>query len=157
MCIRDSAEPAQEPQQHKAVFEAALDFLGSAEIPMVVACGNQDGDGLFDEVVGPRLEAFLGQAVERPYFSFEADHTLFIVLYTSFWDDTQCQWLEAVLRERSEDSNHRTFVFGHHPIWTVARAFFSERDFQSDILALLDRYSIDAYFCGHSHLSLIHI
>ena len=143
----DVAEQPLEPERHSANLEAALDFFATSDIPLVVARGNRDGISVFDEVAGPRMAPFLGDRPTAPYFAFEVDGCLFAVLDTPFWNADQYWWLDAVL----ENDNAPRFLLGHHPIWPIARAFFFNRDFQADMVDLLSRHAVDAYFCGHSH------
>ena len=147
----DVAEPSPSSDFHRKNLEAALDFFATCDIPMLVVRGNQDGDSIFDEVVIPRAEKFLGYVQKETFFSFDVGGARFIVLDTAFWDKAQCQWLENELKLARQDLSARTFLFGHHPIWPLSRAFFSNFEFQFDIRSLLDQYAIDAYFCGHSH------
>ena len=144
----DVVEPPLDPEHHRENLKAALDFFATCDIPLIVARGNHDGTSSFDEVVGPRVAQFLGEMPKAHYFSFEVDGCQFIVLDTPFWNTEQCQWLDAVL---AENAYAPSFLLGHHPIWPVARAFFYNRDFQTDMVNLLSRHAIDAYFCGHSH------
>ncbi len=143
----DVAEQPLKPEHHSENLEAALDFFETSEIPLIVARGNRDGMSVFDEVIGPRMAPFLGDSPNAPYFAFEVDGCLFAVLDTPFWDTKQYRWLDAVL----EYDHAPRFLLGHHPIWPVARAFFGNRDFQADMVKLLSRHAVDAYFCGHSH------
>jgi|GEM_PF-1492550 len=147
----DVAEPPPDLEDHRKDLQAALDFFATCDIPMLIVRGNSDGEGIFDDVVLPCTELFLGHAPEVHYFSFEIGKSQFIVLDTSFWCQDQCHWLEDILYSRSQDIVERTFIFGHHPVWAIARPFFSDRDFQSDMVSLLSRHAVDAYFCGHTH------
>ncbi len=143
----DVAEPLVASERHRENLEAALDFFATCDIPLVVARGNCDGTSVFDDVAGPRVAQFLGDTPDAPYFSFEVDGCQFVVLDTPRWSAEQGQWLNTVL----ENGHAPSFLLGHHPIWPVARAFCFNRDFQTDMVELLSRHAIDAYFCGHSH------
>ena len=145
----DIVEPGEEGDLTENL-KAALGFFSACEIPIIYVRGNLDEVAAFDSVVRPKIGATLSTTLTCNHFSFEVDGCLFLVLDTAAWSDDQCKWVEGQLKSAQMTSRH-IFVLGHHPIWPVARAFFTPYAFHNDMVGLLDTYSIDAYFCGHTH------
>lgn len=131
-------------------LQAGLDFFRTSDIPLLFAPGNRDA--AYDAVIAPYLKTVLGWAPEAKYYAFDTGGCRFVALDSTAWisGGAQHRWLEGVLGERREKSG-RVFLFGHHPIWPVARAFCSPPDFCRDMVDLLSRYPVDTCFCGHTH------
>lgn len=63
--------------------------------------------------------------------------------------DAQLQWLDKTLSEATEDW---IIVAGHHPIYAYTDKSESERtDMQKRVGAILKKYRVDMYVCGHIH------
>jgi hypothetical protein len=142
-----------------AEMKACLDFFGRFEIPILIARGNHDSTDAFDQIVRPFLAKGLGWTPEERYYFVDVAGCRLIMLDTTDWhsEGTQCMWLSGLLKQGEEIQINRTFVFGHHPIWPVARSRFTNPDFHNDMPRVLSEHSVDAYFCGHTHnQSIIH-
>lgn len=131
---------------------AAVRFFSGHDLPLLFARGNHDPSPAYETHVLPRIERVLGMEVDRSYYSFEIGGCRFVVLDSTTWGDGDVQrgWFEGILSD-SVASDLRLFVFAHHPVWPVSRAFFSNLKFSSDLARLLSIYPVDAYFCGHTH------
>ena len=79
------------------------------------------------------------------------DHknSVFLILDYTDWKMEQKTWLIREL-EQTEKAEHR-FVFAHPPLHLFGRHFFYNPDFCRDVEAILKRFPVDVYFCGHTH------
>jgi len=92
-------------------------------------------------------------------YSFDHKNSHFICLATNLFDENnilsndQMKWLEGDLK-MSMNAEH-VFVIGHSPAYPVGSHIGSSLDkypAQRDkFWALLNKYRVDAYFCGHEH------
>lgn len=135
----------------------AHDLISMIGSTVYYAMGTHDGipgaknsDHVVD-LVYPAIGKALGYPISRGYYKFTSDNSLFIILdYTTYSrDSNQYNFLKDALTE-SEDHQH-VFVFAHPPIIPVARPFFTDYKFVSDVKKLLKQHPADAYFCGHTH------
>lgn len=132
-------------------LRAALDFFSTCEIPIIYARGNLDECDAFKAIVRPQMSSLLNLELTENYFSFQVDGCLFLVLDTEAWSKDQCLWVEQVLKDESKEGFKHTFVLGHHPIWPVARQFFTPLGFHQDMVHISNNFDVEAYFCGHTH------
>jgi len=146
----DIVEPG-EPEETVGDLRAALEFFSTCEIPIVYARGNLDDCEAFKAIVRPPMASLLNLELNENYFSFEVDGCLFLVLDTEIWSQEQCLWVEQVLKAGKKNGFQHTFVLGHHPIWPVARQFFTHLEFHQNLVRLFNDFDVDAYFCGHTH------
>lgn len=65
--------------------------------------------------------------------------------------DDQLRRIEAVLAS-AERSRSWVVVVGHYPVFS-AGSHGDTTELKTYLLPLLEQYRIDAYFCGHDHLS----
>ncbi len=137
----------------RAEIQAGLDFFDSYGLPLLLARGNHDRVEAFGEVVQPYLSRVLGRELEEGHYFTDVAGCQLVVLDSTTWKHggEQHRWLEDLLKQSRNIDIDRTFLFGHHPIWPVARAFFTNLDFCRDMPELLERYPVDAFFCGHTH------
>jgi predicted phosphodiesterase len=139
-------------------LRAATRFLRGLDCPVLVARGDKDEGELFDEIVLPLLARNLGRESVPRFYTAEIGGCHFVFLDTSTWDPDgdQAEWLEIAL-DRADRQGGHVFVFGHHPVWTLNKAFYSNRAFSQSVLSILHRHRVDAYFCGHTHnQSILH-
>lgn len=121
--------------------------------PFFVSKGNHDRHSQYEKEALPLYSGFLGREITKSYFSFKKAHCQFIILDCTEEDLTgQFSWLKEELKTASSDPQVRhIFVAGHYPLWPVTRAGFTRPDFAGPVAILLAKYSVDAYFCGHTH------
>jgi len=133
-------------------MRAAIGFLRELGQPLLFARGDRDVADLFDETILPLVSRTLGSDVSRRYYTAEVGGCHLIFLDTSSWDPQgeQSTWFRTTLC-RASARGGRVFVFGHHPVWTVAKAFYSNRAFCQDVVSILRETPVDTYFCGHTH------
>jgi len=131
---------------------AAVRALRRVGPPTMFARGDYDTVDTFNEVVLPRIRALTGEEGSGAYYTIEVGGCHLVFLDTVSWDPEgeQAEWLKTTLNNASERGG-RILVFGHHPVWTVAKAFFSNRVFCESVSEIFASTGIDAYFCGHTH------
>lgn len=144
-------------------MEEALELFQGLEVPIFFAPASHDGvpSRTAELPVRQRLlgavAAQLGLAESEPrgYYSFERGGSLFVVLdYMTFREgEAQARFLEAELAKGP--AFEHVFLFAHQPLIPVGRPFFSNHTFVRCILDMLARYSVDAYFCGHTHNQIV--
>ena len=146
-------------------MQQAHDLISQIGSKIYYAMGTHDGvpgakniAHLYD-LVYPAIGKALGYPVFVGYYKFSLGNSLFIVLdYTTYSrDSVQRDFLIDALAE-GRDYSH-VFMFAHPPLVPVARPFFTDYKFASDVGELLGKYPVDAYFCGHTHnqIALLHL
>jgi predicted phosphodiesterase len=158
--LGDFVEGARDPALQAAELRESLDLLRSGcGCPVWFAKGNHDREPALREVVIPELRERLlamtggkGRPLTAFHYAFNHGDARFIVM-----DDvnlrpgsTQAAWLESELKWAHEHAA-RTFLFSHAPLFTVSRPFWAYKPMLDATLPLLDRYRVDAFFCGHTH------
>ena len=142
---------------------AMKDFAEALRLPIFIAVGNHDkhdkGHRAYNEVVLPVLSRQLGATVSRTFYAFRSGNACFVFLDFGARDmAAQRQLAESALRHAAATKGiEHVFVFGHYPLWCVARPGFSTARFSDAILPLLRQHGADAYFCGHTHNTLVSV
>ena len=69
--------------------------------------------------------------------------------------EIQLRKIEADLqaaRTGTRDDPTWVVVVGHHPLFSVG-SNADTVELQHNLMPLLEKYEVDAYFCGHDHMS----
>jgi len=143
-------------------MEEGLKLLTSSGVPVFIAKGNHEGTPgtekaeIYKEVYLSYLSGQMKKAVKN-YYAFSHKNSYFIILdYLEFIkDEKQFEWLEQKLLE-SQSYTH-VFIFAHPPLFTISRVFFTNKEFRDRMISLLEKYPVDAYFCGHTHNNAISV
>lgn len=132
---------------------AFSNFSENFRIPFHIAKGNHDARDPFEKNSLPLISAELGREVRSSYYSFDKAGCHFIIIDCTDEDiSDQISWLEKDLEAaRKSSATGHIFVAGHYPLWIVARAGFSNKEFSTRVAELLAKYKVDAYLCGHTH------
>lgn len=132
---------------------AFRNFSENINMPFFIAKGNHDSREHFERNALPLFSDELGKEVSWSYYSFDKANCHFIILDCTDEDLTvQLSWLEKDLETaKSDPSINHIFVASHYPLWIVARAGFTRPEYATPVAALLAKYKVDAYFCGHTH------
>ena len=64
----------------------------------------------------------------------------------------QLEHIDAMLDAASQEEPTWLLVAGHYPIFSVGE-HGDTSELKDYLLPLLQKYNVDAYFCGHDHLS----
>ncbi len=137
----------------RAELTACLRFFDAFELPLLPARGDQDESDAFADVALPYLSRRMGWERSMPYYFTDVAGCRLVVFDTGSWTPgcNQLGWFQDLMKACGGARIDRVFVFGHHPIWPVARAFYTKLDFRRDVSGVLEKCPVDAYFCGHTH------
>ena len=132
---------------------AFKDFSENFKLPFYIAKGNHDTRDHFERIALPVFSGQLGKEIKTSFFSFDKEGCHFIILDCTDEDiSDQLIWLEEDLKAaRSDPETRHIFAAGHYPLWIVARAGFTNKEYSHMVAELLAKYKVDAYFCGHTH------
>ena len=105
--------------------------------------------------------AFRGENSEKPIaYCVQTDWLRLIVLDSSCEEvvgrltDTQLTWLEQKLRQNTDSP---TILALHHPVYGTSTAETDTNNLVANdrLILILQKYSVDAILCGHSHEATI--
>ncbi|MCX7825437.1 MAG: metallophosphoesterase [Verrucomicrobiae bacterium] len=148
-----------EARQPGGMREAMDTLANGSGCPVWLAKGNHEREAAFRDMAMPMLRERLlalqggkGRPLTAPYYAFSHSDSRFIVVHDRDLrpGSPQVDWLEAELRGAQQSAAH-TFLFSHAPLFTVGRPFFTHKPMLDVTLWLLDRWRVDAFFCGHTH------
>jgi 3',5'-cyclic AMP phosphodiesterase CpdA len=144
---------------HRTVTEP----LAAAGIPLAITPGNHDASA-YPGYAHERAAFGRAWADRRPpvefvdaahypfRYAFRLGGALFVALdatRTGRLPDEQRAWLEALLAAAPADE--ATVLFGHLPVWPVARGRETEYIDDPALRALLAQRGVEAYLSGHHH------
>jgi len=94
--------------------------------------------------------------IAKPYYSFDYDDCHFVALHTDYYKRPGSVRLNWVADNLESTKKEHIFVFGHDPAYPVGPHVGSSLDRDSatreKFWALLVKYNVNAYICGHEHL-----
>lgn len=143
-------------------FSASENLL--RDRPLVASAGNHD---FFFDRDGENVDRFLGQAIDRRFYSFRSGPVFVVVLDSTHVNDPafnreQLAWLEQTLRRQKEAEAGPawTLVLFHHAVYTesFAHGFLGNFSPSPHIRLLKDyeplfvEYAVDLVVTGHVHL-----
>jgi len=128
--------------------------------PWFIAVGNHDkhdpGHKAFREIVLTQIGKELGRPVERTYYAFRHGNACFVFLDFAPPDlKAQAAFVDETLRAAKAAGAKHRFLFAHYPLWAVVRSGFSSPALTESLLPLVKRYPVDAFFCGHTHNTIV--
>jgi len=139
-------------------------------IPWYASLGNHDNRGKADAEIAYSKLSPRWKMPARYYTHTEridgANEALFVHLDTSPFvasyhkkgssyhvqdqdPKAQARWLKSVL---AASRARWKIVVGHHPIYAAAGAHGDTKELVAEVLPLLEKYGVQAYFCGHDHV-----
>jgi hypothetical protein len=139
--------PGTDPSDEDLV--EALRVVHSGGLPALFARGESDPERPFEDRALAAVEEAFGRRPGRSYYHTDVAGCRLVILDTTAWDSAQAEFLRMALS--TGGAVDRLFVFGHHPLFPVARAFATNPLFAAEAPALLSNAAVDAYFCGHTH------
>lgn len=129
--------------------------------PVFIAVGNHDkhdpGYRAYREIALPLISKGLKQPLDRTYYAFRYANACLLFLDFAPRDyDEQARFAGEVLAKAKNDPRvQHIFFFAHFPLWPVVRAGFYSPRFTDSVLPLIRTYAPDAFFCGHTHNTLV--
>jgi len=147
------AETDRRGEEGQADLQAALSFFEGFDLPVIPIRGNHDRAEDASVVLRAHLSKTFGLSTHEDFFHFDAAGCRFVMVDTTEWHAGGAQeaWLERLLSRSASDGVDRTFLFGHHPVWPLARAFFTNQAYHTMMPEILSRHRVDALFCSHTH------
>lgn len=142
-------------------FRFAMDDLAKAfPMPVFIAVGNHDlhdrGGKAYRDMVLPIMSRQLGQTASELFYGFHFGDSCFLLLDSNFHDTAQHRFLQDVLPAARKQAKH-VFLFAHASLWPVARVGFMNPRFTDSVLTAAGRDPIDAFFCGHTHNTVVSV
>jgi Calcineurin-like phosphoesterase len=128
-------------------------FSSTIKIPFYNAIGNHDKRSIYEKNALPIFSKQLERNLTTSYYSFDKSNCHFLILDCMQRDFTgQLSWAEEDIKAAVANPKiEHIFAAGHYPLWIVARSGFCNENYSKAFAELLARYSVDAYFCGHTH------
>ena len=122
---------------------------GGADSPRDMALANRELSSVSPEIYRAPGSHDLYSPRKKEYFGFGKENSSFIFLDYTDWSEEQKKFLISAL-EKAGNSAH-VFVFGHAPLYLLARHFCNSAPFADEVRDILSHHDIDIYFCGHTH------
>lgn len=66
--------------------------------------------------------------------------------------NNQLQYIESELQKAAIDQPSWLIVAGHYPVFSAGE-HGDTNELKTYLLPLLQKYNVDAYMCGHDHIS----
>jgi tartrate-resistant acid phosphatase type 5 len=66
--------------------------------------------------------------------------------------NNQLQYIESELQKAAVDQPSWLIVAGHYPVFSAGE-HGDTNELKTYLLPLLQKYNVDAYMCGHDHIS----
>ena len=164
--LGDIQHPIPDLPTHEAAVKASRHLLQQLNCKLVVVPGNHDvGDKPHALAASPVVNQQALRVFKKhwgpSFYAFDYGNCHFIVINSSILnsgtalESKQTAWLEKDLAENRQ-SGRRVFLFMHYPLYLDHPAEDEHYDnighqARMRLLALLDRYKIEAVFCGHVH------
>ena len=138
-------------RQEKPDFVVSTGDLieGGADSPLDMANANKELAFISPEIYRAIGSHDLYPPRKKEFFSFEKENSFFIFLDYTAWNEEQKNFLISEL-EKGKKFDH-VFVFGHPPLYLLARHFFHAGAYADDVRKILSNSDVDIYFCGHTH------
>ena len=122
---------------------------GGADSPRDMTLANLELSSVSPEIYRAVGSHDLYPPRKKEYLSFRKENSVFIILDYTDWGKEQRDFLISEM-EKSRMSEH-VFVFGHAPLYLLARHFFHCGLYADEVREILAHYDVDIYFCGHTH------
>jgi hypothetical protein len=140
LMVGDNFLGGQQPADLLQKFDRPYKALLDAGVTFHAALGNHDE---------PKTAGYtpLNMAGQR-YYTFARRNVRFFALDTNALDAKQLQWIEAALREASEEWK---ICYFHHPLYSNGGTHGSSVDIRVLLEPILVKYGVDVVFSGHDH------
>ena len=134
---------------------AMKDVTERFHLPLFIAVGNHDkhaGGKAFPEVALPLVARELGVTVAQTCYGFRYGNSCFVFLdYAPVDCDAQQKFAAEFIQHARATGVRHVFLFAHFPLWPLIRPGFSSQRFTDSLLPIFKQFSVDAFFCGHTH------
>lgn len=147
---------------HRSRLKKWKDIIERYRVPFYVGVGNHEIESELSQNI---VKSIFEMPENGPpdfkelVYSFDHKNTHFIMLDTEIFNSfhvlgkVQMKWLREDLKKNQEKP---IFVFGHDPAYPVYSHIGSSLDKdpaqRNELWAVLKKYKVGAYICGHEHL-----
>jgi predicted MPP superfamily phosphohydrolase len=139
--LGDNMYGSQQPKDFIDKFERPYKALLDAGVHFYAALGNHDNqNNIFYKPFN------MGG---KRYYTYVKSNVRFFALDTDLLDPPQLAWLEAALKESTDEWK---ICYFHHPLYSDARTHGSQVDVRVVLEPLFVKYGVNAVFSGHDHV-----
>jgi 3',5'-cyclic AMP phosphodiesterase CpdA len=139
--LGDNMYGSQRPGDFVQKFERPYAALLAANVKFQASLGNHDQP----ENVSYPLYNMNGQR----YYTYVRGNVRFFALDSTLMDRKQLDWLEAALKDASEEWK---ICYFHHPLYSDAARHGSSFDLRNVLEPLFVKYGVNVVFSGHDHV-----
>jgi predicted MPP superfamily phosphohydrolase len=139
--LGDNMYGSQKPQDFVDKFEQPYKALLDAGVRFYASLGNHD-----DQT--NRFYKFYNMGGER-YYTYVKGNVRFFVLDSDLLDSKQLAWIEAALKDSSDEWK---ICYFHHPLYSDGRTHGSQVDVRVVLEPLFVKYGVNVVFSGHDHV-----
>ena len=139
--LGDNMYGSQRPADFTRKFEQPYAPLLSIGVKFQAALGNHDTP----EQIFYKPYNMNGQR----YYTYARNNVRFFALDSTLMDRKQVAWIEAALRDSSEDWK---ICYFHHPLYSNAARHGSSVDLRILIEPIFVKYGVNVVFSGHDHV-----
>ena len=141
LMLGDNMYGGQRPADFVKKFELPYAPLLSAGVKFQASLGNHDR---VENVSYPPFN-MNGQR----YYTYVRKHVRFFALDTTLMNARQLAWIEAALRDGTEEWK---ICYFHHPLYSNADRHGASVDLRVRLEPIFMRHGVDVVFSGHDHL-----
>jgi 3',5'-cyclic AMP phosphodiesterase CpdA len=139
--LGDNLYGRQQPGDFQSKFERPYALLLQAGVLFYASLGNHDNPS-------NRSYPRFNMRGER-YYTYARKNVRFFVLDTNQMDPRQLVWVDASLKESSEDWK---ICYFHHPIYSDGGRHGSDVSLRVTLEPLFVKYGVNVVFAGHDHI-----
>jgi 3',5'-cyclic AMP phosphodiesterase CpdA len=139
--LGDNMYGSQRPSDFVQKFERPYAALLAANVKFQASLGNHDQP---ENVSYPPFN-MNGQR----YYTYVRSNVRFFALDSTLMDRKQLDWLEAALKDASEEWK---ICYFHHPLYSDAARHGSSFDLRAVLEPLFVKYGVNVVFSGHDHV-----
>jgi 3',5'-cyclic AMP phosphodiesterase CpdA len=139
--LGDNMYGSQRPSDFVQKFERPYAALLAANVKFQASLGNHDQP---ENVSYPPYN-MNGQR----YYTYVRSNVRFFALDSTLMDRKQLDWLEAALKDASEEWK---ICYFHHPLYSDAARHGSSFDLRAVLEPLFVKYGVNVVFSGHDHV-----
>ena len=139
--LGDNLYGSQKPQDFIDKFERPYKPLLDAGVRFFASLGNHDDQS-------NRFYKPFNMGGER-YYTYVKNNVRFFVLDTDLLDPKQLAWIEAALKESTDEWK---ICYFHHPLYSDGRTHGSQVDVRVVLEPLFVKYGVNVVFSGHDHV-----
>ncbi len=139
--LGDNMYGGQKPKDFVTKFEQPYKPLLDQGVRFYASLGNHDNQN-------NRFYKPFNMGGER-YYTYAKNNVRFFVLDSDLLDSKQLAWIEAALKDSSDEWK---ICYFHHPLYSDGRTHGSQIDVRVALEPLFVKYGVNVVFSGHDHV-----